>query len=129
MLFKNRTYIPSGVMSFESRYHRFVYISDVSILNERVWGFLRVKHMLYLFLAVIFLWRGYSAGSPTMFNMGLVVGALTLLSALFSRGSMSFEARLLAYTVSAISLMGSSKEEKPVKTKGEAGERVGETGS
>jgi len=36
-------------MSFESRYHRFVYISDVSVLNERVLGFLRVKHMLYLF--------------------------------------------------------------------------------
>ena len=61
-------------MSFESRYHRFVYISDVSVLNERVWGFLRVKHMLYLFLAVIFLLRGYSAGSPAMLSMGAVAG-------------------------------------------------------
>jgi hypothetical protein len=104
-------------MSFESRYHRFVYISDVSVLNERVWGFLRVKHMLYLFLAVIFLWRGYSAGSPAMLSMGSVAGSLALLSALFSRGSMSFEARLLALIVSAISSTGSSKEKKPAKTK------------
>jgi hypothetical protein len=94
-----------------------VYISDVSVLNERVWGFLRVKHMLYLFLAVIFLWRGYSAGSPAMLSIGSVAGALALLSALFSRGSMSFEARLLAFVVSSISSMDSSKE-KPVKTKG-----------
>jgi len=104
-------------VSFESRYHRFVYISDVSVLNERVWGFLRVKHMLYLFLAVIFLWRGYSAGSPAMLSMGSVAGSLALLSALFSRGSMSFEARLLALIVSAVSSMGSSREKKPAKTK------------
>ena len=104
-------------MSFESRYHRFVYISDVSVLNERVWGFLRVKHMLYLFVAVIFLWRGYSAGSPAMLSMGAVAGALVLLSALFSRRSMSFEARLLALIVSAVSSMGSSREKKPAKTK------------
>jgi hypothetical protein len=50
--------------------------------------------------------------------MGAVAGSLALLSALFSRGSMSFEARLLALIVSAISSMGSSKEGKPVKAKG-----------
>jgi hypothetical protein len=55
MLLKSRAYIPGSVMLFESRYHRFVYISDVSVLNEGVWGFLRVKHVLYSFLAVIFL--------------------------------------------------------------------------
>jgi hypothetical protein len=87
-------------------------------LNERVWGFFRVKHILYLFLAVIFLWRGYSAGSPAMLSMGAVAGSLALLSALFSRGSMSFEARLLALIVSAISSMGSSGEKKPAKTMG-----------
>jgi hypothetical protein len=73
--------------------------------------------MLYLFLAVIFLWRGYSAGSPAMLSIGAVAGSLALLATLFSRGSMSFEARLLALIVSAISSMGSSKENKPAKTK------------
>jgi hypothetical protein len=102
-------------VSFESRYHGFVYISDVSVLNERVWGFLRVKHMLYLFLAIILLWRGYSAGSPALLSMGATAGALALLSSLFSRGSMSFEARLLALIVSAISLMGYSREGEPAK--------------
>jgi hypothetical protein len=58
-------------------------------LNERVWGFLRVKHLLYLFLAVIFLWRGYSACSPAMLSMSAMAGFLALLPAL------SFEAKLL----------------------------------
>ena len=113
-------------MSFESRYHRFVYISDVSVLSERVWGFLRVKHMLYLFLAVIFLWRGYSVGSVQLLVMGVVLALLAFLSGLFSKGSMSFEAKLLALIVSSISTMGVSREhaEKKVKeVKREKGER------
>jgi hypothetical protein len=81
-------------------------------------GFFRVKHMLYLFLAVIFLWRGYSTGSPAMLSMSAVAGSLALPSALFSKGSTSFKARLLALIVSAISSMGSNKEGKQVKAKG-----------
>jgi len=104
-------------MSFESRYHRFVYISDVSVLSERVWGFLRVKHMLYLFLAVIFLWRGYSVGSVQLLVMGVVLALLAFLSGLFSKGSMSFEAKLLALIVSSISTMGVSREHAEKKVK------------
>jgi hypothetical protein len=84
-VFRRHLLIIGFRMSFEFRYHKFVYISDVSVLNERDWGFLRVKHMLYLFLAVIFLWRGYSAGSPAILSMGVVAWALALLSAPFSR--------------------------------------------
>jgi len=97
-------------MSFESRYHRFVYISDVSVLNERVWSFLRVKHVLYLFLAIIFLWRGYSAGSVQLLFMGLILALIAVLSGLFSKGSMSFEAKLLALIVSAFSTIGAGRE-------------------
>jgi len=104
-------------VSFESRYHRFVYISDVSVLSERVWGFLRVKHMLYLFLAVIFLWRGYSVGSVQLLVMGVVLALLAFLSGLFSKGSMSFEAKLLALIVSSISTMGVSREHAEKKVK------------
>jgi hypothetical protein len=102
----------------------------VSVLNERVWGFLRVKHMLYLFLAIILLWRGYSAGSPALLSMGATAGALALLSSLFSRGSMSFEAKLLALIVSAVASMGSSREKsvkaearRPVKERSKRGSR------
>jgi len=74
--------------------------------------------MLYLFLAVIFLWHGYSAGNPAMSNVGPVAGVMVLPFALLSRGSISFEARLLPLVISAISSMGPSKEKKPGKTKG-----------
>jgi hypothetical protein len=73
--------------------------------------------MLYLFLAIILLWRGYSAGSPALLSMGATAGALALLSSLFSRGSMSFEAKLLALIVVAISLMGYSREGEPAKAR------------
>jgi len=106
-------------VSFESRYHRFVYISDVSVLNERVWGFLRVKHMLYLFLAIVFLWRGYSAGSVQLLVMGLVLALIAVLSGLFSNGSMSFEAKLLALIVSAFSTIGAGGERAEKKEKQE----------
>jgi len=111
-------------VSFESRYHRFVYISDVSVLSERVWGFLRVKHMLYLFLAVIFLWRGYSAGSVQLLVMGAVLALLAVLSGFFSKGSMSFEAKLLALIVSALSVVGASKQSSSKRRMGKvAGEK------
>jgi hypothetical protein len=87
-----------------------VYIGDISVLNERVLGFLRLKHILYLFHVGMLLWYGYKIGKPGVLILGLVAGILTILSALFSRGSMSFEARLLAFTVSAISSVGSSKK-------------------
>jgi len=93
-------------VSFESRYHRFVYISDVSVLNELVWGFLRVKHILYLFLDVIFLWRGYTARSLQLLFMSTVIALLAVFSSPFSRGSMSFEAELLTFIFSALSTMG-----------------------
>jgi hypothetical protein len=85
---------------------------------------------LYLFLAVIFLWRGYSADNLALLSMGATAGALALLSGLLSRGSMSFEVKLLALIVSAISSMGSSKEKnaktkmkKPVKDRDKRGSR------
>jgi len=81
--------------------------------------FLRVKHVLHLFLTIIFLWQGYSASSPATQDMSAVAGSLALLSALFSRGF--YEHRDEAthtLIVSASSWMSSSKEKKPVRTNG-----------
>ena len=64
--------------------------------------------MLYLFLAVIFLRRGYVAGSLQLLVMGTVLSLLAVFSSPFSRGSMSFKAKLLALIVSALSTMGAS---------------------
>jgi hypothetical protein len=63
-------------MSFESRCHRFVYVSDTSILNERVLGFIRLKHMLYLFVSAIFLWHGCSSRGCRGLILGRVASAL-----------------------------------------------------
>jgi len=77
-------------VSFEPRYHRFVYISDASVLNERARSFPRVKRMLYLFLPVVFLWRGYSTGSHAMLGIGAVAGSPRTVVSIVLEGSMSF---------------------------------------
>ena len=73
--------------------------------------------MLYLFLAIIFLWHDYSADSVRLLVMGLVLALLAILSGLFLKGSMSFEAKLLALIVSAFSTIGSGGERAEEKEK------------
>ena len=92
-------------MEFEARFHRFVAVGDVSILNGRVFSFFRLKHVIYLFLAIVFVWRGLS-GSGTLLAMGLVIALLAVLSALFSRGSMSLEAKIVTAIISLFGVGG-----------------------
>ena len=86
-------------MEYEARFRRFVSIGDVSILSERVFGSFRVKHLLYFFISIIFLWRGMQ-GSLQLLLMGFMIGFLGLLSALVARGSMSLESRIVTVFVS-----------------------------
>ncbi|MEM0235963.1 MAG: hypothetical protein QXP68_06045 [Thermosphaera sp.] len=98
-------------MEYEARYRRFVSIRDVSVLNERVFGAFRVKHLLYLFPAIILLWGGLQ-GRAMLLVLGCIVGLMGVLSALFSRGSMSLEAKLLAVFIALFDLLFQPREEK-----------------
>lgn len=89
------------MVEYEARYRRFVSIRDVSVLNERVFGAFRVKHLLYFFPAIILLWGGLQ-GRTTLLILGCVTGTMGALSALFSRGSMSLEAKLLSIIASLL---------------------------
>jgi len=88
-----------------------VSIRDVSVLNERVFGAFRVKHLLYLFPAIILLWGGLQ-GRAMLLVLGCIVGLMGVLSALFSRGSMSLEAKLLAVFIALFDLLFQPREEK-----------------
>lgn len=94
-------------MGFETRYRRFVVVQGISLLNERVVGPLRLKHVLYSFFAVLLTWRGLASGSAQVLGLAAVVGLLTLLSALYPRRSMSFETHLLALLVSLVDVAAS----------------------
>ncbi|MEM4481424.1 MAG: hypothetical protein QXK88_01390 [Desulfurococcaceae archaeon] len=87
------------MVEFESRQRKFISIGDIGILNERVFGLFRVKHLLYFFPAIILLWGGLR-GVPAPLALGCAAGITGILSSLFSRGSMSFEAKSLSLLLS-----------------------------
>jgi len=87
-------------MSFESRLHRFLWIGNISLGNERAFSFFRLKHIPYLFSSIIMLWRSLN-GSPSLLFIGSSLGILGILSPILSKGSMSFEARMIALLISS----------------------------
>lgn len=98
-------------MEYEARFRRFVSIRDVCVLNERVFGVFRVKHLLYLFPAIILLWGGLQ-GKAVLLVLGCIVGLMGTLSALFSRGSMSLEAKLVSIFVSLLDMLLQPRKKK-----------------
>jgi len=79
---------------FEARYRKFVSIKDISIMNERIYGMLKVKHIIYFFTALIFVWSGLQEGRAQLLVLGCIVCLIGIISA-FSKGSMSIEAKIL----------------------------------
>jgi hypothetical protein len=92
----------------ELRYLRFAYVRGVGLLSERVLGPLRLRHVLYLFLAVLALWRGLG-GYPQLLALATALGLLTLASALYPPRSTTFEAYLLALVLSVADLLAGRK--------------------
>jgi len=92
----------------ELRYLRFAYVRGISLLGEKVLGPLRLKHFLYLFLAVLSLWRGLG-GHPQALALAVALAVLALASALYPPRSMSFESYLLALALSLADLLAGRK--------------------
>jgi hypothetical protein len=98
----------------------------VGLLSERVLGPLRLRHVLYLFLAVLALWRGLG-GYPQLLALATALGLLTLASALYPPRSTTFEAYLLALVLSVADLLaGRRVAGKPRTGPASAGAKVGE---
>ena len=105
-------------MSFEARYMQFLHAHNIGVMNEKVWGPFRLKHLIYMFTALMAVWRGVQTHSPQACAVGTAIAVIGLASALLTRGSMSFETKLLAYILTAIEAMLESKapqkqEKKP----------------
>lgn len=93
------------LLSFEARYHRFVTVGNVSLINERVFGPLRLKHLTYLFLSILMLWRALWSGLPQLLGLSVLTALLALASALYPKRSLSLESLLLATFLSLIELI------------------------
>lgn len=94
-------------MSFEARYHGFVTIGDVSLINEKVFGSLRLKHMTYVFFSLITLWRALWSGIPQILGFSLLVISLAVASAIYPKKSLTLESLILATSLSLIELIAS----------------------
>lgn len=93
---------------------KFVSIRDFSVINERVFGPLRVKHLAYLFTSIMLMWSGLR-GNASALTLGTVIGLLCFLSAVLSKGSMSLEAKALLLTSSLLDLLLQLKQRRKVE--------------
>lgn len=103
-------------MEFEARFHRFVSIGDISILNERAFSFFKIKHLLYFFVSILLIWKGLSS-SLSILLLGSVLALLGIFSALFSQGSMSLEDKLLATAISTFEILLEPRDKDKGKKK------------
>jgi hypothetical protein len=99
----------------ELRILRFRHVHDVSILSEKVFSFLRMRQLLYFAFGILILWRAMSFRDPGALAFSMFVLLLGMVSAILSRGSCSFEARLVLTILSVIDSVLTPKAPKPSK--------------
>jgi len=98
----------------ELRILRFRHVHDVSILSEKVFSFLRMRQLLYFAFGILILWRAMSFRDPGAFTFSLFIFLLGMASAILSRGSCSFEARIVLSIMSIIDSLLTPKTPKAV---------------
>ena len=99
----------------ELRILRFRHVHDVSILSEKVFSFLRMRQLLYFAFGILILWRAMSFRDPGALAFSMFVFLLGMVSAILSRGSCSFEARLVLTILSVIDSVLTPKAPRPSK--------------
>ena len=99
----------------ELRIQRFRHIHDVSVLSEKALGFLRLKHLLYIGFGVLILWRAMVLRDAGAFAFSLLIFAFGVASAILSRGSCSFEARVVLTMISIVDTLLTPKESSKTK--------------
>ena len=90
------------VMDMELRIVRFRHVHDVSILSEKVFSFIKMRQLLYFAFGILIMWRAMVFRDPGAFAFSLFVFLLGVASAILSRGSCSFEARIALSILSVI---------------------------
>jgi hypothetical protein len=101
----------------ELRILRFRHVHDVSILSEKVFSLLRMRQLLYFAFGILILWRAMSFRDPGALTFSMFVFLLGMASAILSRGSCSFEARIVLSIMSIIDSLLTPKAPKAVPAK------------
>ena len=80
----------------EIRGHRFVYVEEVGLLDERVAGPIRLRHAILFFASGVLALAYTFTGQPQVIALAVAIAVLAVVSALVPKKSMPVEARLAA---------------------------------
>jgi hypothetical protein len=80
----------------EIRGHRFVYVEEVGLLDERVAGPIRLRHAILFFASGVLALTYTFTGQPQVMALAAAIAVLAVVSALVPKKSMPVEARLVA---------------------------------
>mgnify|MGYP000622161622 CR=1 FL=1 len=101
---------------FEARNMDVIEIDDPGLLSERVWGKLTLRHLIYLFSALLFAWMGSRSGSIPVMIIAMVVAGISIFGAIYPAKTIKFEALLAGFFYHIITgTENTSKKEKPKK--------------
>jgi hypothetical protein len=101
----------------EIRGHRFVYVEEVGLLDERVAGPFRLKHAILFFVAGVLALAYSFTRQQQVAVLAVAIAILTLISALVPRRSMPAEAKLVAVLAETL-LSRAPSQPEPAKPAG-----------
>jgi hypothetical protein len=107
----------------EIRGHRFVYVEEVGLLDERVAGPLRLKHAILFFVAGVLALAYTFTRQQQIAVLAVAISILAVVSALVPRKSMPAEAKLVAILAETLLSRAPPQPElaKPAGAKPQAG--------
>lgn len=89
----------------KARLHRFVYLEEVSLLDERLVGSLRLRSTLLLAPGIMLLHSWLTTGSLGSLLLSIMLASLAFLDAVYPRRTMPPLQLLAAYTYTTIKLL------------------------
>lgn len=105
----------------EIRGHRFVYVEEVGLLDERVAGPVRLKHAILFFASGVLFLAYTFTGQQQVAALATAIAVLALASALVPKKSMPLEARLAAAIAETLLSRAPAQPAKPAKARPQAG--------
>lgn len=80
---------------FDARLFEFQEVDNPDLLSERIWGKLTLRHVMYIFAAIVVGWGGLSSKSAIAMAVSLFISLVAVLGAFYPQKSVTFEAILL----------------------------------
>lgn len=108
----------------ELRYLKFTHVHDISLLSEKLFGPVTLKHLMYFAFAVLFIWRGMALGSARLLGLGGAIALVGMLSSVYPRKSTSFEARLVMSLLTLVESLTAPRKPRAEKNRSKPAKRL-----